>query len=314
MTGPPTGTADTEAAAMEAAAAAAAPPSDVQPQELTVRLAKEKDSAAATERQAAYDAALARLAQAEEEATNASKARDAAIAHADRERARAVAAALQPSTPVESSAGRSASPGGGPADLHSTLLLQEAAALLNLHAQAVAVNNIRSLNHIVLDTDSNHFNRWRNQFLLVLVKFSLQAHVLAAPAPSPDWDRMDYIVKSWIPDSLTNDLAEIVSSQGATARDAWLAVESQFLGNRETRAIQLETKFHNFVQGDPSITEYCHRQKKMADDLTTLGEVVTDCTLVLNVLRGLNERFTHISALLRRAHPFLEVKDDLSLE
>jgi hypothetical protein len=62
MTGPPTGTADTEATALEAAAAAAAPPSDVQPQDLAVRLVKEKDNAAATERQAAYDAALARLA------------------------------------------------------------------------------------------------------------------------------------------------------------------------------------------------------------------------------------------------------------
>jgi hypothetical protein len=266
----------------------------------------EKDGAAATERQAAYDAALARLAQAEEEAATASKARDAAIAHADRERAcaTAAAAAVQPSTPVESSAGGLASPGGGPADLHSALLLQETTALLNLHAQAVVVNNIRSLVHIVLDIDSNHFNRWRNQFVLVLGKFSLQAHVLAAPAPSPDWDRVDCVVKSWILDSLTNDHAKIVSSQGATARDAWLAIESQFLGNQETRAIQLETKFRNFVQGDLSITEYYRCLKNMADDLTALGEVVTNRTLVLNVLRGLNERFTHIGALLRRARPF----------
>jgi hypothetical protein len=223
----------------------------------------------------------------------------------------------RPPTPPKSSAGGSASPaGGGPADLHSALLLQEAVALLNLHAQAVVVNNIRSLVHIVLDVDSNHFNRWHNQFLLVLGKFSLQAHVLAAPVPSPDWDRMDCVVKTWILDSLTDDLAEIASSQGATARDAWLAVESQFLGNRETQAIRLETKFRNFVQGDLSITEYCRRLKKMADDLTALGEVVTNRTLVLNVLRGLNERFTHIGALLRRARPFptfLEVKDDLSL-
>jgi hypothetical protein len=100
MTPPPTGTADT-------AATTTTLPSDVQPQELAVRLAKEKDSAAATERQAAYDATLARLAQAEEEAANASKTCDAAIARVDREQARA-AAALQPSTPVESSAGGSA--------------------------------------------------------------------------------------------------------------------------------------------------------------------------------------------------------------
>jgi hypothetical protein len=208
---PPTGTSDTEAAT--------APPSDLQQQELAVRLAKEKDNAAAKERQAAYDAALACLAQAEEEAANASKARDAAIACTDREQTLATAAP-QPSTPMESSAGGSTSTAGGLTDLHSTLLLQEAATLLNLHAQAVAVHNIQSLVHIVLDVDSNHFNRWRNQFLLVLGKFSLQAHVLAAPVPSPDWDRMDCVVKSWILDSLTDDLAEIISSQGATARDA----------------------------------------------------------------------------------------------
>jgi hypothetical protein len=180
------------------AIAAAAPSSDGQPQQLAVRTVTDTDRAAATDRQAVYAAALAHLAQAEEEAANASKARDAVVARAERERTRATAAAaaLHPSTPVDSSAGGSASPAGGPADLHSALLLQEAAALLNLHAQVVVVNNIRSLIHIVLDVDSNHFNRWRNQFLLVLGKFSLQAHVLAAPAPSPDWDRMDCVVKS----------------------------------------------------------------------------------------------------------------------
>jgi hypothetical protein len=55
----------------------------------------------------------------------------------------------------------------------------------------------------------------------------------------------------------------------------------------------------------------------MTDDLTALGEAVTDRTLVLNVLRSLNERFTHVGALLRRVRPFptfLQVKDDLSLE
>jgi len=55
----------------------------------------------------------------------------------------------------------------------------------------------------------------------------------------------------------------------------------------------------------------------MADDLTALGEVITDRTLVLNVIRGLNERFSHVGALLRRSRPFptfLEARDDLILE
>jgi len=56
---------------------------------------------------------------------------------------------------------------------------------------------------------------------------------------------------------------------------------------------------------------------KMADDLGALGEIITDRTLVLNVIRGLNERFTHVGTLLRCARPFpsfLEARDDLVLE
>ena len=45
--------------------------------------------------------------------------------------------------------------------------------------------------------------------------------------------------------------------RGATARATWLAIETQFLGNQETRALYLDTQFCNFVQGDLSITEYC---------------------------------------------------------
>ncbi|XP_039787176.1 uncharacterized protein LOC120653514 [Panicum virgatum] len=55
----------------------------------------------------------------------------------------------------------------------------------------------------------------------------------------------------------------------------------------------------------------------MADDLGALGEPITDRTLVLNVIRGLNERFSHIGTLLRHARlftSFLEARDDLILE
>ena len=248
---------------------------------------------------------MARAAKADADAAAAAKALDAARALAAQERAAAAAALAPPG-----------SSGSGPhavMDLHTAMLLQEAAALLNLHAQAVAVHNIRSLVPIVLDVDSGNFSRWRDQFLLTLGKFSLQDHIhLDAPVLSPDWARMDCVVKSWILGTLADDLAEAISSQGSTARDAWLAVESQFLENREARAIQLETKFRNFVQGDLSISEYCRYLKKMADDLGALDEVITDRTLVLNVIRGLNDRFSKVGALLHRHRPFpsfLEARD-----
>ena len=117
--------------------------------------------------------------------------------------------------------------------------------------------------------------------------------------------------------TITDHLAASISARDSTARVAWLAVESQFLNNKETRALLLEAKFRNFVQGDLSISEYCRRLKKMADDLGVLGEVITDRTLVLNVIRGLNDNFAHVGALLRHSRPipsFLEARDDLILE
>ena len=179
----------------------------------------------------------------------------------------------------------------------------------------MAVQNIRTLIPVVLDLTAGNYNRWRDQFLLTVGKYSLQDHVLQYdPAPSfPDWQRMDCVVKSWIFGTITDDLAASISARNS-ARVAWLAVESQFLNNKETRALLLEAKFRNFVQGDLSVAEYCKEMKRMADMLEDLGETVTDRTLVLNVIRGLNERFKIVGMHLRRGRPFptfVDAKADL---
>jgi hypothetical protein len=65
------------------------------------------------------------------------------------------------------------------------------------------------------------------------------------------------------------------------------------------------------------MTEYCRKFKGMADALADLGSPVDDRILVLNILRGLNQRFEHLEAIIRRSSPFLnflKVRDDLLLE
>jgi hypothetical protein len=115
---------------------------------------------------------------------------------------------------------------------------------------------------------------------------------------------MDCVVKSWISGSISSNLAKTVMERGATARIVWLALKNQFLGNRETRALHLEAQFRRFVQGDLSICDYCRRFKTMADALDKLGEPVFDSTLVLNVLRSLNNCFFDIVCYLRIGRPF----------
>ena len=89
------------------------------------------------------------------------------------------------------------------------------------------------------------------------------------------------------------------------------------MGNRETRTLLLDVEFHGFAQGDLFAADYCRRFKKRAGQLADLGPPVPDRTLVVNVLRGLKERFTNIGIHLPRGFPFptfQEVQANLLLE
>jgi hypothetical protein len=96
-----------------------------------------------------------------------------------------------------------------------------------------------------------------------------------------------------------------------------LFLTNQFLSNCQTRTLHLDAAFRNFVQGDLSVTEYCHKFKGMVDALADLGSPVDDRILVINILCSLNQRFEHLGAIIRHSSPFpnfLKVRDDLLLE
>jgi hypothetical protein len=65
------------------------------------------------------------------------------------------------------------------------------------------------------------------------------------------------------------------------------------------------------------MSEYYHKFKGMADSLADLGSPIDDWILVLNILRALNQRFEHVSAIIQRYSSlpsFLKARDDLLLE
>ncbi|XP_066316297.1 uncharacterized protein [Miscanthus floridulus] len=171
--------------------------------------------------------------------------------------------------------------------------------------QAYAVQNIKYLVPIVLDLKSPHYSKWRGYLLLALGRYSLKDHVLSDDSRPTD------------PVCISTDLLDIIHEHdGVTAQVAWLGVEQQFLGNRESRALLLDVEFRNLSQGDLSIDDYCRKMKGMADALADLGEPLNDRTLVLNVLQGLIERFQFMAQLITRQKPFppfAYVRTDLCL-
>jgi hypothetical protein len=109
------------------------------------------------------------------------------------------------------------------------------------------------------------------------------------------------------------DLHQVIRERGCTARHLWFVIDNQFLSNRDQRTLHLDVVFHTFVQGDLSDNEYCRKFKAMAD----LDAPIEDRILVLNILRGLNQRFEHVASIIWRYSPFLnflKIRNDLLLE
>lgn len=185
----------------------------------------------------------------------------------------------------------------------------------------MAILNVKALVPIVLDFSSPHYNRWRGLFMNTLERYVLADHVLsdADLSDDPSWKRMEATVLSWLYGTINPELLEAVMNREdgpPIARIVWLGLEQQFIGNKETRALLLDAEFRTFVQGDLTIDDYCRRLKTMADQLADLGEPVRDRTLVLNTLRGLNDRFSYLAALIQRQRPFPSfdvVRSDLRL-
>jgi uncharacterized membrane protein YgcG len=210
--------------------------------------------------------------------------------------------------------------GTGPRTIPTILWHDPADPLVaQLHLQAGSVQNIRLMVPVVLEPESSSYACWRDLLLLTLRRYALDDHVLCDPAgvaSTAAWVRLDSIVLTWIVGTISVDLHSLLRNL-PHARAVWLAIEGQFLGNAEARALRLDATFRTFVQGDLSVSEYCRKMKTMADSLGDLGCTVEDRNLVLNVLRGLSDRYTHLRSLLMRQRPFptfLQVRDDLALE
>jgi hypothetical protein len=119
----------------------------------------------------------------------------------------------------------------------------EISSVSYLHAQAVGIQDIRTLVPVVLGVTSTQYPRWRDLVLLTLQRYALDDHI-SSDTPTlddPHWRRMDNVVPSWLLGTITVDLQETTRDCDRTVQQLWVALEEQFLGNREARALHLDT-------------------------------------------------------------------------
>jgi hypothetical protein len=100
---------------------------------------------------------------------------------------------------------------------------------------------------IILEPLLPDYKRWRDLMLLMLCRYALDDHVISGIADPPVYSaRLDSIVVTWILGTLSPELHEIIREPTEIARQVWLAIEAQFLGNSESQVLQLNARFHAF--------------------------------------------------------------------
>jgi hypothetical protein len=58
---------------------------------------------------------------------------------------------------------------------------------------------------------------------------------------------MNVVVLSWVLGTFSPELMESARTSGGTVCRAWLAIEEQFLGNCEARALRLDAELRVFI-------------------------------------------------------------------
>jgi hypothetical protein len=134
---------------------------------------------------------------------------------------------------VPSSSSSSSSPAAASQLVPTASSTYEDTVVAGLHLQVATVLNIRQLLNIVLDSSTNYAS-WRDLMEQALQRYALIKHVTDdAPSNDPGWIRMDSVVLNWISNSISTDLNQVVRERGCTTHHLWLAIENQFLDNRE---------------------------------------------------------------------------------
>ncbi|KAK9750702.1 hypothetical protein RND81_02G215100 [Saponaria officinalis] len=108
---------------------------------------------------------------------------------------------------------------------------------------AFSVENIHNHIKTPLTLQDSVYRTWRHVFTVLCGSYGVQGHINGtAKSKGPDdefWQRLDYLVFSWIYATISPDLLAMIINPDATAHDTWTAIEQLFHDNKKSRALAL---------------------------------------------------------------------------
>jgi hypothetical protein len=190
--------------------------------------------------------------------------------------------------------------------LRNAALAKYEAAHEAIWAQATAVVNVKALIPIILDKATNTYTKWHGMFLTVLGKYALSRHVLKDEVfpERPVLTQVDCVVLTWMYNTVSSNLQQSLMIRQRPACEAWCYLEDEFLGQKESHALLLETQFCNLRQDSMTITDFCRKLETMATSLAEFGDPIGECQMVLTFLCGLSGKYRHMVSILKMHRPF----------
>ncbi|KAL7609740.1 uncharacterized protein LOC111909056 [Lactuca sativa] len=214
---------------------------------------------------------------------------------------------------------------------------------------AITVTNIRNFIPFILEMESGQYTSLAELFRIHCRAFQVADHIdstIIPPSKPPSsssssststeadktsteadktkasefaaWSRLDAIVLQWIYNTISNDLLHTILKPNTTACQAWTALENIFQDNQSTRAVYLDSKFVSTrLDQHPNISSYCQAMKMLADQLSNVGNPVSNQRLVLQLIAGLNESYEGVAMIIQQTTPlpdFYEVRSKLIME
>lgn len=156
---------------------------------------------------------------------------------------------------------------------------------------------------IVLKLDRTNYSFWRAQVLPTIRAHGFEEYISAtvmppspllpsqsgaAPRPNPEyqiWIRRDQFLLSWMLASIGESmLGHVVRCN--TARDVWLTLERLSFSQSKARTMQLRMALQSTRKGNSSIEEYFLKMRGFANQLSAIGQVITDEDLQMYILAG----------------------------
>ena len=147
---------------------------------------------------------------------------------------------------------------------------------------------------ILLDLDRHNYDLWKEYYTNHCEAYDAIDHIDdSTPKPTtPEWVKVDKVVKTWIYMTLSQNLANTVIKLNASARQLWLTIETRFRSNKDSRIMQLDTEIRSLSMGDLSTRAYCSKVQSIADLLENLdpNSKIEDKHLVIYTINGLSVR------------------------